>query len=91
MKIDGKLKECLLNDCNSFKLKVSCAKAGDPGCDGDPCAYNPGLYGEYDKHIVICPSQFGGACSGSMCTTLLHEMVHACGELGKPTPLLPEP
>ena len=56
--------------------KGACAYTGDPG---DP-------YGKPSDRTVICPDAIPICDGDSLCETLLHEMVHACGEPGFPGP-----
>ena len=70
---------------------MSCGKRGYPARrDASICATTPGHYGAISGGIIICPPQFAGVCDGTMCTTLLHEMVHGCGEADNPNPESPE-
>ena len=91
MNIDPKLKECLEQKCKS-KYNIRCAKAGDPGCE-EACAYTGDLgdpYGKPSDHTVICPGAIPLCDGDNLCETLVHELVHACGELGFPNGNPPE-
>ena len=75
------LRLCLEQHCEN--IHVHCASANYQDCTG-LLGQTPGHFGEWGTDIYICPLRFTDLDGLNRCfgQTILHEMIHTCGELG---------
>jgi len=75
-------RRCLRTLCGS--ITIQCAAPGDPGCVRGTAGYTPWLGGGRSNIIVICGAAWSPEMWGCLGRTILHEMIHACGNIGCP-------
>jgi hypothetical protein len=72
------LRTCLYRRCNN--VRISCDAGCDPGDYGD----TPGRHGQFRDHIILCPPAFNHPDLLCLTESMLHEMIHSCGDLHCP-------